>query len=155
MWAIHRLWITFIKIWVNGTGLSCNKSQRVNIKLSSKPVQSWAVNYLHLLLVTISQRSMSSFYTWRSQKHKKDWQFDCIFYAMLLGSLHEKAVHKMIVKLTPGLHGLAHQSLWHWHPIRHLNSSSQFMPKSNILSSQRINILSELALQVRTIVFYS
>ncbi len=31
---------------------------RVNIKLSSKPVQSWAVNYLHLLLVTIS----STFY---------------------------------------------------------------------------------------------
>ena len=43
---------------------------------------------------------MGSFYTHSSQKHKK--LFDLTVFFALLGSTHEKAACKLLVKLTPG-----------------------------------------------------
>jgi len=47
------------------------------------------------------QRSTSSFYAWRSQKHKKIDNLT-VFLA-LLGSAHVKAASRMLMKLTPGV----------------------------------------------------
>jgi len=46
---------------------------------------------------------MRSFYAPRSPKCRKKWWFECIFFA-LLGSVHVKALSKMLMKLTPGCH---------------------------------------------------
>jgi len=46
------------------------------------------------------QPSMSSFYTHRSQKRKKDRQLDCLF--ALSGSWRLKAAPGLYIKLTPG-----------------------------------------------------
>jgi len=47
------------------------------------------------------QRFTCSFYARRSRERKKDWQLDCLFLT-LLGSACVKAVHRMLMKLSPG-----------------------------------------------------
>jgi hypothetical protein len=56
---------------------------------------------IHPSLCQFRQCSTSSFCSQRSQKHNKDWQLDCLF--VLSGSACLKAVHRMLMKLTPCL----------------------------------------------------
>jgi len=49
------------------------------------------------------QHSMSSFYTRRSRKRKKDWQLNLTVFFTHLGSAGVKAPRRMLMKLTPGI----------------------------------------------------
>jgi len=87
------------------------------------------------------QHFMSGFCTSRSQKHKKDWRLDCLF--ALLGSAGVKALHKMLMKLTPFL-------------VNCLSISSTVLPLSILLSHRRMGQwpLSQTEKTFRKLIFF-
>ncbi len=78
-----------------------NKKQIVNIKKLCKRLSyqkaPWKCWYNLHLGVNFTIMFTQSFYTYRSQKCKKDWRLVCIFCAFLI------CEHKMLEKLTPGV----------------------------------------------------